>query len=324
MTNKIVKYLVGLFALILINIDSIAQTKPMYSQYMLNMLNLNPAYAGNRNSVNINGIFRSQWVGLPGSPTTESISIDGRLKESNGALGVRLYNDKLGIERSTGIEGYYSYHIPLSYASFDDDSKGEAGTTLSIGLGIGCMNYNAKYSEVITLQPNDPNFMLNVNGFLPTAGFGALLHSYRWYLGISAPDLITGRLNSQNRVDVTGILSKGEIFATAGYIFGKEDDNVKIKPSMLLKMASGAPLEYDFNVNCWLHDIFMFGLSYRTSDAALAMIEFQATPNLRIGYCYDYTVSGLSGYNSGTHELLLRYELKNKAGRGVATPVRYY
>jgi len=299
------------------------QTKPMFSQYMFNMLSMNPAYAGNRNSTNYTGIFRKQWVGIPGAPTTGMFSVDTRLKESNWGIGGQLYSDQLGIEKSTGIHASATYHLPLSYGG--DDISGEANDalTLSVGLGFGIMNYQANYNLVQTVVGGDPAFNSVVNGWQPNAGIGLLLHTSKWYMGISAPALLKSQILNNNQTDVSSLMSNNELFFTCGYIFGKPYDAVKWKPSILIKAAPGAPVECDFNLNAWFNNIFSAGVSYRTGDAFVGMLELQLTPQIRMGYAYDYTVSQLSVYSRGTHEFMLRYEV-GSSGRGVAAPVRYY
>lgn len=299
------------------------QTKPMFSQYMFNMLTLNPAYAGNRNSTNYTGIFRKQWVGIPGSPTTGMFSADKRLKESNWGIGGQLYLDQLGIEKSTGLHAYATYHLPLTYGGESVYGEETDAVTLSVGLGFGIMNYQADYRLVQTVTPGDPAFNTVINGWQPNAGVGILLHSSKWYIGLSAPALLKSQILNNNQTDVSSLMSNNELFFTGGYIFGKQEDIVKWKPSVLVKIAPGAPIQYDFNLNAWFNNVFAVGASYRTGDAIVGMMELQLTPQMRMGYAYDYTVSQLSVYSRGTHELMLRYEI-GSGDKGVAAPVRYY
>jgi len=84
-----------------------AQQEPMYSQYMFNMLQVNPAYAGNRAVDNITAVYRNQWMGINGAPKTGTISWDRRQEDSNIGYGLQIYNDRLGIEKTTGIQAFY-------------------------------------------------------------------------------------------------------------------------------------------------------------------------------------------------------------------------
>lgn len=294
-----------------------SQTKPMFSQYMFNMLNMNPAYAGIRNTTNITALGRDQWVGIDGAPKTGSISADTRLNDKNWGLGMQLYDDELGIEKSTGVQGYVSLHLPLSYE--------EGGTTLSMGVGFGLLNYRGLFTQAQQhlINPGDPAFSKDVKGWEPNAGIGALLHKERWYIGASLPSLLQSQILSNGQLNVSSLLQANEVFVTGGYVLGDENAEVRWKPSVLFKIAPGAPVEADINLNAWFNNVFSIGASYRTGDSFLGMIELQASPNFRIGFAYDYTVSQLNSFARGTYELMLRYEI-GQGGRGVAAPIRYY
>ena len=280
----------------------------MYSQYMFNMMHINPAYAGNRAVDNITTLFRKQWVGIEGSPTTATLSWDRRQEESNIGYGLQIYNDRLGIESTSGIQAFYSYRIQFQH-SF-----------LSLGLSGGVLNYRAAYSTVETSQGGDPLFQENVNGLLPTAGIGALYATDQWYIGLSVPALLETKINIHNQQVTTS--ANNHYFLTGGYIF-QVSESFKLKPSILLKAVKGAPFEYDFNLNAWLKDIVGLGISYRTNDALVAMFELQIAPEFRLGYAYDYTISNLQPFSQGTHELMLRYEFNSKDSRRILSP-RYY
>jgi len=172
------KILFIFFACIASYVVAFAQQAPMYSQYMFNMLNVNPAYAGNRAVQNVTLLHRHQWVGFEGNPRTSSLSWDMRAEDSNNGFGAQVYNDQLGVENTTGLQGFYSYKIPLKNASF------------ALGLSAGLLNFSAAYTEVTTIDPNDPAFAENANTFLPTVGVGMLYASEKWYVGLSVPALL--------------------------------------------------------------------------------------------------------------------------------------
>jgi len=286
-----------------------AQQEPMYSQYMFNMLQVNPAYAGNRAVDNITAVYRNQWMGINGAPKTGTISWDRRQEESNIGYGLQIYNDRIGIEKTTGIQAFYSYRIAFN------------NSYLSLGLSAGVLNYQAAFSKVETTQGNDPLFQEDVNGFLPTVGVGALYATEKWYVGLSVPALLSTKINVNNQQITTK--SNNHYFLTGGYIFNVTD-NFKLKPSTMIRAVSGAPIECDLNLNAWVNDAVGFGVSYRTGDAFVGMFELQLSPQLRLGYAYDYTISKLNTYNTkGTHELMLRYEFKSKKNQRIISP-RYY
>jgi len=286
-----------------------AQQEPMYSQYMFNMLNVNPAYAGNRAIDNVSLLYRMQWVNIKGAPTTGTLSWDRRQEGTNVGYGLQIYNDRLGIETTSGVQAFYSYRIAFS-ESF-----------LSFGLSGGVLNYRAAYSQAVTTTGGDPLFQQDVSGFLPTIGVGLLYATDKWYAGISVPALLNTKINTYNQSVTTG--ANNHYFLTAGYIINTSEV-FKIKPSVMVKAVSGAPLEYDLNLNGWINDVVGLGVSYRTNDAFVGMFELQISPQLRLGYAYDYLTTNLKTYTKGSHELMLRYEFNHdKKSQQILSP-RYY
>ena len=285
-----------------------AQQEPMYSQYMFNLLHINPAYAGNRTVDNVTLMYRNQWLGVDGAPVTGTLSWDRRKEESNIGYGLQIYNDRLGVEKTTGVQAFYSYRIPFN-RSF-----------LSFGLSAGALSYHAAYSQVTTNQTGDPLFQEDVSAILPTVGIGFLYATDNWYAALSVPALLKTKVTSNNNQVTTG--ANNHYFLTTGYLF-KVSESFKLKPSVMLKAVKGAPFEYDFNLNGWIQDIVGIGASYRTGDAFIGMFELQMTPNIRIGYAYDYLISNLKNYSKGTHELMLRYEFLPAKSKRILSP-RYY
>jgi len=278
-------FIIGLLAM---NIKVQAQQKPMFSQYMFNLMNINPAYAGNRRSLSVAALYRNQWVGIEGAPKTGSLSVDYRGAESNIGFGIQAYDDQIGIERTTGVQTFYSYHVPLGESS------------LSLGIAGGVLNYTANYTRVSTIQPGDPSFAKTINGWLPTFGAGVIYSSPKFYLGFSVPDMLKTKINEQGRADVSSSAPFLHFFATGGLII-RASDMISFKPSFLVKAVGGAPIQVDGNANIWFNNVFSLGVSYRTGDAIVGMAELQASPQIRIGYGYDHTISKLSSYARGTH-----------------------
>jgi len=285
-----------------------AQQETMYSQYMFNLLQINPAYAGNLTDDNITILCREQWMGSPGAPSTASLSWDSRAEGSNVGYGLQMYNDRLGIESTSGIQAYYSYRIPFK------------NSFLSFGMSAGVLYYRAAFSTVVTSQNGDPLFQADVNSLLPTVGVGVLYATECWYAGFSVPALLETKINTNNSLSTTG--ADNHYFLTGGYIFDASD-MLKLKPSILVRAVKGAPVEYDLNLNAWVQNTIGLGVSYRTGDAFVGMFELQISPEFRLGYAYDYTISNLQPFSKGTHELMLRYEFNNRKNQRILSP-RYY
>ena len=281
--------------------ESIAQTEPMYSQYMFNMLGVNPAYAGSREASSFNFFQRSQWVGLQGAPQTTSFSFDQSILNKRAGWGIQFYDDKIGVEKADGINIMGSTKIQVS----------ENGI-LSGGLSFGLMNYRIDLMNVTgRFTPNDPAFYSNLNKWTPSLGIGIYYNTDNFYAGVSIPNILKSRLTAFDLIR-SGLqkVNQKHIFLTTGIVIPINED-LKLKPSTMIKMVEGAPIEADFNTNVWLRDIIGLGVSYRTGDAVIGMAEIQANQNLRFGYAYDMTISPLKFYNTGTHEIMIRYEIGN-------------
>jgi type IX secretion system PorP/SprF family membrane protein len=295
------------------SLTSQAQQNPMFSQYMFNMMNINPAYTGQREVGNLNILWRNQWVSFPGAPQTGSITYDQNLNEKNGSLGAQFYYDKIGIEKTTGMHGYYSYTAPFSNTS-----------SLSLGFSLGLLNYSTDYTQTNPFDQGDPYLLQNVRGTLPTAGFGALWSGKKWFVGFSTPSLFRSKIYSTDQPKIQAAGKETHYFLNGGYSI-QLDNQISLRPSMLLKAVSGTPVQADLNCNVWFGKVFGAGVSYRTSDAVLGMLEVQMTPQLRLGYAYDYNTSNLVNYNRGSHELMLRMDFKKHDEEAdVKTPFFYY
>ena len=309
--KKLYKYIL-FSAMLLLGNELFAQTEPMYSQYMYNMLGVNPAYAGSREATSLNFFQRRQWVGLSGAPQTTSVSVDGAFNDNKLGWGVQAYDDKLGVEKADGVNAMLSTHIQVS-------DKG----VLSGGLSVGLMNYRIDLMNVQgRYTPSDPAFYSNFNKWLPAVGLGIYYNTDKFYAGLSVPNVLKSRLTAFDVMN-SGIqkVNSMHVFFTSGYVFDVNED-VKIKPSTMIKAVGGAPIEADLNTNVWLRDVIGIGFSYRTGDAMVGMAEVQVNDNFRLGYAYDMTISPLKYYNNGSHEFMLRYEIGNNKSKVKST--RYF
>jgi type IX secretion system PorP/SprF family membrane protein len=273
-----------------------AQSLPMYSQYMYNMVNINPGYAGNRSVPSLSAIWREQWVGLPGSPTTKSFTYDAATKDNKNGFGVQFYDDKyVNYIKRTGVNLYYNFKIPVS-------ERGVLSLGLKGGFYNDTKNLNSTYLGASNYQ-TDVAYATNLNQVVPLAGAGVYYNDDKFYAGFSAPDLIVfSKVKNYNADNSLFQVNEIHYFFTSGYSFDINDE-VQLKPSFLLKATSGAPLEIDLNTNVWLKNMVGLGLSYRTAESILGMAEVQVTPQLRFGYAYDMPFK-----RPNSHELFLRYE----------------
>jgi type IX secretion system PorP/SprF family membrane protein len=278
-----------------------AQQDAQYTQYMYNTININPAYAGSRGAMSVFGLYRTQWVGLDGAPETSSFSVNTPLNNSNLGMGVSLVNDKIGPTKENTLSADLSYTVPTS-------------ETFKLSFGIKA-TANLFSLDVNKLQPEhqgDPQFQDLNSKFSPNIGAGIYWHSDKAYLGLSVPNFIETNRYDDN--DTAIFKDKINYYLIAGYVFNL-DPYIKFKPAVLTKMIEGSPLQVDLSANFMVNDKFVAGLAYRWSAALSAMAGFQVTDGLFIGYSYDRETTRLNNYNSGSHEIFLRFEFFNNYSR---------
>jgi type IX secretion system PorP/SprF family membrane protein len=292
------------FVLMFTAFVSYAQQDAQFTQYMYNTININPAYAGSRGALSIFALHRTQWVGLDGAPVTNAASVNTPLNESNLGLGVSIINDKIGPTTENTISADLSYTVPTSETF-----------KLSFGIKATANFFNL---DVNRLNPfdDDPSLQNFNNKFTPNIGAGVYLHSDKAYVGFSVPNFIESNRYDDNEVAI--FKEKINYYLIAGYVFDL-NNSIKFKPAILSKIVEGAPLQVDVSGNFMFNDKFVVGLAYRWSAALSAMVGFQVTDGMYIGYGYDHETTNLNNYNSGSHEIFLRYEIFKNNGK-ITTP----
>lgn len=292
------------FVFLLVFLSGYGQQDAQFTQYMYNTININPGYAGSREAMSIFAMHRTQWVGLDGAPITNTASVNTPINGSNVGLGVSIINDRIGPSDENNIAIDFSYSINTS-----DRYK------LSFGLKASANLLNIDFNKLSQYDQNDYAFQTNIdNKFSPNIGVGFYLHSDNTYVGLSAPYLLeTKHFDRYAATGANSHVAKENInlYLIAGHVLDLSY-NVKFKPSLLTKYVQGAPLQVDLSTNFMFNDKFVAGLAYRWSAAVSVMVGFQASDSWFIGYGYDLETTRLSNYNSGSHEIFLRYELFNK------------
>jgi type IX secretion system PorP/SprF family membrane protein len=304
------KISLGLLA-VLAGLSAGAQQDPMYTHYMFNTLMVNPAYAGSRNALTITGLYRSQWVDFKGAPTIQSITAHSPLKNDHYALGLSVMNDKIGVTNKTSVFANFAYRMDLTKKS-----------KLALGISGGVNIFQANLRSLQLDQEGDPTFQANINNRVtPNFGFGAYYSRERFYAGVSIPNLI------RNNFENTGSALKGSeqrhyFFIAGGLLHLSE--NLDFKPTTFIKLLPAAPVQADLTASFIVLKKLSLGAMYRTGDAFGALIGFNITSQLYLGYSYDWSY-GLSSarYNRGSHEIAVRYDVPVYGKKQVHTP-RYF
>lgn len=281
-----------------------AQQDAQFTQYMYNTISVNPAYAGSRGVLSVFGLYRTQWIGLDGAPKTSTFSINTPLNNSKLGLGVSLVNDKIGPTNENTLSADLSYSVPTSETF-----------KLSFGIKATANIFNLDFNKLSYEDQDDPQFQDLDNKFTPNIGAGVYWHSDRAYLGLSVPNFIETNRYDDN--DTAIFKDKINYYLMAGYVF---DLNyyIRFKPALLTKMVQGAPLQVDVSGNFMFYNKFTVGLAYRWSASVSAMAGFQVSDGLYIGYGYDHETTNLRKYNSGSHEIFLRFEFFNKYNKMIS------
>jgi type IX secretion system PorP/SprF family membrane protein len=286
--------------IVLISGLSYAQQDAQFTNYMYNTLSFNPAYAGSRGTTSIYLSQRSQWVGLDGAPTTNALSYHSPLGSSNLGIGVSFLNDAIGPVEENLVSLDMSYTIQTSY-----DYK------LAFGLRASAHMLNVDFTQLNIFNPGDVLAQNNINNrFSPNIGVGFFWYSEKSYVGFSIPNLLETRHINKDLNSSVSSVSKERLHYhfTAGHVFNISQD-ILFKPAILTKIVSGAPFQLDLSSNFQFYDKFTLGASYRLDAAVSFLAGFQLNGNWLLGYAYDFDTNNLSTYNSGSHEVFLRYEV---------------
>ena len=281
--------------LVLVSGTLFAQQDSQFTQYMYNPVNFNPAYAGSREVLSIFGMHRTQWVGLDGAPVTNTVSVHTPITNSDIGIGVSFVNDRIGPSDENTISVDISYTVPTS-----DYYK------LAFGLKTTANLLNVDFTK-LTQQPGDPELQYNIdNRFSPNIGAGVFWYSENSYIGLSVPNFLETRHFDGTNNSVAR--ERMHYHFIGGYVFDL-NPTLKFKPSVLVKAVDQAPLQVDFSANFLFNEKLTLGVAYRWSAALSAMVGFQITDGLMAGYSYDAETTKLANYNSGSHEIFLRFEL---------------
>ena len=301
MIKRLSLNIIILITLTIYGSNAYGQQEPSFTQYMYNTMTINPAYAGTRDVLSANLLYRSQWIGIEGAPQTQSLTVHSPISDGRMGLGLNVINDQVGPVSETMFSGTYSYILPINRY-----------TSISFGLNAGAELFNIDFTELNIFDEQDTSFQNNVNNKIsPQVGVGAMIYNDLFYVSLSVPKLLRTEYYDAENSSNTVATSRAHYYLTSGYVFDV-NDNIRFKPSILSRYVSGSPLRVDVSANFLINDAFSVGASYRLSSSYGIMTTYQISDAILAGVSYDRDSSELRNFNDGTFEIFLRFELFKK------------
>jgi len=294
-------FTISLFSLFISKIE--AQQDPHYTQYMYNMNIMNPAYAGSKENLSVGLLYRMQWIDIEDSPKTGTLSIHSPVGKNVG-LGLSAITDKIGPVEENNLYADFSYTLNLG---------GEH--RLAFGVKAGATFHKVGLLSDISApgfvhDASDPFLSSNVDNTYVNVGAGFFYYTNKYYLAVSVPNFL-----KTTHLDVTQSGQQYKFgsetqhyFITGGYVFQLTND-IKFKPSFMVKSAFDAPTSVDGSLNFLFMEKFEIGATYRLDDSFGGMATFAVNPNIKIGYAYDHVTSDLKFTTPSSHEILLLFNL---------------
>jgi type IX secretion system PorP/SprF family membrane protein len=222
-------------------------------------------------------------------------------------MGFNIVQDQIGPANEINASLDISYGLQLN----------DAGLNLSFGMKGGAQLLNVDYTKLTTQNPNDPSLNENIKSRItPNIGAGIYVYNNDWYVGFSAPNLLSTK--HYNEASVSTVTSATHFYLTGGINFNV-NENTKFKPAFLIKSVIGAPTSIDLSLNFLFNNKFTTGLSYRYKASVSGLTDFKVSSSFSLGYAYDVNTSDIGYFSGGSHEVLLRYYF-NRVRRNVRQP----
>jgi type IX secretion system PorP/SprF family membrane protein len=271
----------------LLSIPVLAQQDPLYSQYMLNPFQINPAYAGLNNNFNAMAGYRTQWTSLEGQPKTMNVSAHSSLASNKVGVGILFVNDQIGNISNTETNLAVSYKLQFKESTF------------SFGMQAGVQSFRTDNSKINIFDADDVAFANNERGSRLNIGAGAILKSEKFFIGLSVPRLLPSTFNNGGQ-DFE--LYNQHYYLMAGYV-QYLTEHVRLKPSVLLRGVQGAPPSVDIAFNLNINAIHTAGVFTRTFNTYGVLLQTLVKEKFRFGYVFELPTNKSVGTQFTSHEL---------------------
>lgn len=307
---NLIRYCTAFLLLLGYNQISIAQNQFHMTQYMVHQPFLNPASMGMYGNMNGSIFYKNQWVGFEGAPQLIGFNFNSPFLNESNRAGLTVVNDQIGVNSNTDVALSYAYTLKTGTSS-----------TLSFGLTASMRLVQSDFSEISTTIV-DPEFQSNTPTLvMPNFKFGTYFRTEKFYVGIALPNLLKNEIIYSNEFsgNTSFDLSDWHFYLHSGYSW-EINENLDLNSSVLFKHVSGAPFQVDINSILAIKKKFGFGFNYRTSQELSGLLRFRLNPMLEFGYAYDFNFSELANFSSGSHELMLIFDIYGKDKTPSAQP----
>lgn len=282
------------------NFSLSAQQLSMYSQYYWNDFVINPAFTGIKNTPRVQLGYRNQWSGFKGAPKTYTIGGHTSLKNTNMGLGGMIFSDDQGgAIQQNGVMLNYSYNLKL------DKQSG-----ISFGIAGILNQYGYNGSDIQNINP-DATLQANVRQLVPDLNFGMVYHlKNKLFIGLASSQLIQSRLKKLNQFSTSENQLIRHYNLSASYLT-KINSTLTAEPYAMLRTTFIKAPQFELGAKVTYNDFVFGGLSYRNKESVIGLIGLNYK-NFVLAYSYDFTLSSIRNYSSGSHEILLAYQFNNK------------
>lgn len=280
-------------------LPSYSQQRALTSTYPLNGLLLNPAYAGSLNVLSVIAVHREQWINIDGAPSYDAFTAHTSFNDNRVGVGLMATRDQVGATASTSVYGSYAYKIKTSFG------------ILAMGLQGGFDNRRTNFSQLHIQDGSDEFLTGTASRFTPNFGVGLYFANPWMYVGFASPYILENKtfVEKAGQTNVSESKESRYYYGTGGIIVPLTS-NVKLSPSVLLRMQESNRISYEFTGFIIFDGIAYAGVGVRNSGDLVFLGQFILNENLRVGYAYDATTSDLNQQTAGSHEVLVNYRIK--------------
>ena len=284
-------------------ISVFAQQEPLFTQYYVNDLVINPAVSGSKTYNPLTIQTRQQWLGFKGAPLTSNIGYHGALN-NRSAMGGYLMFDKAFPNMQASLHLNYAYHIPLDYDKVN----------LSFGLGAKVMYHNLDFNKDDIPPGEDPAFSSkSYDKVLGDALSGVYLYGQNFYAGFSVSNILQSSFNTPVSGSPYGNTEFRNYYGMGAYRFNIINNDWQLEPSFLIRKMQFQRSITDITTRIVYLENTWTGLTYRTDGTAVFAFGFGAN-NIHICYSYDHTFAGeIMQYTYGTHEIGITFRIETLA-----------